>query len=276
MRFTTLLYTIFEKEIKSMKKALVLFLLLTACFGFAQKVVQKPVLLKPLAKIQTIGMEYKDDILYFNKADILPFIESKAQVDKHPIYTQMIGYLNSSPNEIALKQKDSTNFKNVGERNLYKTLLQLAPEMRSGGLVSILDKKTKQFNTPKTKAQTVSMEYANEILYFSKTDLISVLTKKSQSDKINIYNPMINYLTGVDKPVLFIYNDTTKLQTQAEKNIHKIILEVAPQLLAEAKAADKVKKTGVFNKQVFVNPCDNNKDKKLITEKKGRIILGCE
>jgi len=264
-----------------MKKLLVLFLLMAACFGFAQKtapqkVIQKPVLLKPLAKIQTIGMEYKDDILYFNKVDILPFIENKAKVDNHPIYNQTINYLSTSPNEIVLKQKDSIQFKNIGERNLHKTLLQLAPEMRTDGLVSVMDKKTKQFNTPKTKVQTISMEYASEILCFSKADLISVLTKKSQSDKISIYNPMINYLTIADKPVLFVYNDTAKLQTQAEKNIHKIILEIAPQLLEEAKAAAKVKKTGAFNKQVFVNPCDNNKSKKLITGKKGRVILGCE
>lgn|GEM_PF-4908132 len=221
-------------------------------------------------------MEYQEDILYFNKADILPFIESKAKIDRHPVYNQMIGFLNAMPNDIALKQKDSTQFKNIGERNLHKTLLQLAPEMRVDGLVSIQDKKTKQFNVPKNKAQTISMEYATETLYFSKADLVAVLTKKSQSDRVNIYNPMISYLNAADKPVLFVYNDTTKLQTQAERNIRKIILEVAPQLLSEAKAADKVKKTGAFNKQIFVNPCENNKDKKLITEKKGRIILGCE
>lgn len=265
-----------------MKKVFILFLLLIGQIAFAQKkpitprVIQKPVLLKPFAKTQIIGMEYKDDILYFNKADILPFIENKAKIDRHPVYNQTIVFLNAGPNEAALKQKDSTQFKNSGERNLYKILIQLEPEMRADGLVSIQDKKTKQFNTPKTKTQTISMEYATEILYFAKADLISLLTKKSQSDKVNIYTPMINYLTAVDKPVLFMYNDTTKLQTQAERNVQKTILEVAPQLLAEAKATDKVKKTGVFNKQIFVNPCDNNKDKKIITEKKGRIILGCE
>jgi hypothetical protein len=264
-----------------MKKLLVLFILFTIHIGFAQKpalkaVIQKPVLLKAPAKTQTISMEYNEDILYFAKTDIIPFVENLAKIDRYPIYTQMIGFLNASPAEIALKQKDSIKFNNMGERNLYKILIQFAPEMRKEGTVAILDKKTKQFNTPKTKVQTISMEYSTETLYFSKADLTALLNKKSQSDRVNIYNPMIAYLNAADKPVLFTYSDTAKLADPAEKNIHKIILEVAPQLLAEGKAADKVKKTGAFNKQVFVNPCENSKEKKLITEKKGRVILSCE
>lgn len=264
-----------------MRKKFVLFLLFAAFLGFAQKkpvaqkVIQKPVLLKAPAKTQTISMEYAEDILYFNKTDIIPVIESQANVDRHPIYTQVINYLRSSPNEIAFKQKDSTQFKNIGERNLYKMILQLAPEMRQDGLVSVLDKKTKQSNPAKNKLQTISMEYTGETLYFSKEDLSAILTKRSQNDRVTIYNPMMAVL-NTDKPVAFIYNDTAKLVSRAERDVHKLILQLAPNLLAEAKAADKVKKTGVFNKQVFVNACNNSKDKKLITEKKGRIILNCE
>ena len=192
-------------------------------------VIQKPVLLKAQAKTQTISMEYKEDVLYFAKADILPLVENMAQVDKHPIYMQVAGYLNAAPNEIALKQKDSLKFTNIGERNLYKMLITFLPEMSTKRSVSIMDKKTKQFNIPKTKAQTISMEYGNELWYFSKADIISLLTDKSQSDRIHIYNPVINYLNAVDKPVLLKYDDTTALVGVGEKNLHKIILEVAPQ-----------------------------------------------
>ena len=133
-----------------MKKLLIFSLLIQVSFGFAQKplakpVIQKPVLLKAQGKTQTISMEYPEDILYFAKADILPLVENMAKVDKHPVYNQMIGFLNASPDAMALKQKDSTQFNNIGERNLYKILIQLAPEMRKEGQVAILDKKTKQF-----------------------------------------------------------------------------------------------------------------------------------
>ena len=264
-----------------MKKLVFLYFLVHTALGFAQKpapkkTIQKPLLLKAQGKTQIIGMEYPEDILYFSKTDLLPLVENMARVDKHPAYRQMIDFLNASSDEFTFKQKDSTQFKNLGERNLYKTLLQLAPEMRKERSVAILDKRTKQFNVPKTKAQTISMEYRTETLYFSKADLTALLNKKSQSDKVTIYNPVISYLNEAVKPVLFAYNDTSKLITAAEKNLRKILLDVAPQILAEGKAADKVKKTGAFNKQVFVNPCENSKEKKLITEKKGRIILGCE
>ena len=206
------------------------------------KVIQKLILLKAPAKTQTISIEYKEDILYFSKADILPLVESMAQVDKHPVYMQVVWYLNAAPNEIALKQKDSLKFANIGERNLYKILITFLPEISTKGLVAIMDKKNKQFNTPKTKTQTISMEYSNEVWCFSKADIISLLTDKSQSDKIHIYNPAINYLNTADKPVLFKYDDTTALVGAGEKNLYKIILEVAPKLLTEGKASDKVKK----------------------------------
>ncbi len=259
-----------------MIKLLALILGLNASFVFAQKTVnQKPILLKVKAKTQTISMEYENDILYFDKSVLLPLIQEIANEDKHPVYHQMIVYLNNSPNEIALKQKDSVHFNNIGERNLHKVLIELAPEMRKQDLASAMDKKTKSFSIPKTKEQTVSMEYALETLYFSKTALISALTKKSQADKINIYNPVINYINTSAKPILFIYNETTNLTSNVEKKLHEIILQVAPKTLAEGKAADKVKKTGAFNRQIFVNHCGNNNEKKIITERKGRVIFDC-
>ncbi len=252
---------------------MLLFFLASAQKAVPEKITQKPVLLKAQAKTQTIGMEYKDDILYFAKPDILALVEGMAMVDKHPIYAQTIQYLNAAPNEMVFKKKDSIKFNNLGERNLYKVLIEVDPEMRANGMVAIMNKKTKQFNTPKTKIQTISMEYSTETLYFSKADLISILNNKSQNDRIHIYNPVINYLNTTDKPVLLKYNDTIGLVGAGERNLHKIILEVAPQLLANAKAADKVKKTGAFNKQIFVESCENNKEKKIIIEKKEGSFL---
>jgi len=236
---------------------------------------QKPTLLKGPSKTQTISMEYKEDILYFDKTDILTLIESMSKTDKHPQYNQILNLLYKLPDEIAFKKNDSTQFKNVAERNLYKMVIELAPEMQKENFLCRLDKKTKQLNSPKPK-DYVSMEYTDEIVYYAKADLASLLHRKATSDKVTLYEPAIAYLNTINKPVSFTQEDTSKLTNSSEKKLYKLILEIAPRLLAESKAADKVKKTGAFNKQVFVNACENKKEKKIITEKKGRVIFGCD
>jgi hypothetical protein len=91
------------------------------------------------------------------------------------------------------------------------------------------------------------------------------------------YTQAHRYLKGTGNDELnFKENDTTKFKNVGERNLYKVVLEIAPQLMAIGKACDMVKKTHIFNLQAIVKPCEGNETKKLITEKKGRIIFGCE
>ena len=253
-----------------------LFTNLSAQKAVSSKPIQKPVLLKAAAKNQNISMEYAEDILFFYKTDLLQQISVMAQTDKIPQCANVANYLKGISGELAFKQKDSLVFKNVGERSLFNVLLQFSAELKKEGLATVYDKKTKQFSQPKTNQQTISMESATEILYYAKTALISFLHKKTENDRVTIYNPVSAYLNSTDKALAFSSTDSSKLNDLAEKNLRRIMLDLAPKLLAEGKIADKVKKTGAFTKQVFVNPCEKNKNRQTITERKGRVIFACE
>ena len=124
----------------------------------------------------------------------------------------------------------------------------------------------------KSKNQTLSMEYKDDILYFTRVDLISLLELNSAQ-----YSLAIRYLkaTGNDE-INFKQTDTLNFKNTAERNLYKVVLQMAPKLLASGYASDKVRKTHLFNYQIIVKPCDADGAKKLVTDKKGRIIFNCE
>jgi hypothetical protein len=125
----------------------------------------------------------------------------------------------------------------------------------------------------KNKNQTVSVEYKDDILYFTRPDLFTFL----ESNKSAQYTQALRYLKGTGNDEMnFKENDTTKFKNVGERNLYKVVLEIAPQLMAVGKACNMVKKTHIFNLQVIVKPCAGNETKKLITEKKGRVIFSCE
>jgi hypothetical protein len=125
----------------------------------------------------------------------------------------------------------------------------------------------------KNKNQTVSVEYKDDILYFTRPDLLTFMESNNSAQ----YGQAHRYLNGTgNEEINFKLNDTTKFKNVGERNLYKVVLEIAPQLMAAGKTCDMVKKTHIFNLQVIIKPCEGKEAKKLITDKKGRIIFNCE
>lgn len=128
---------------------------------------------------------------------------------------------------------------------------------------------------PKSKNHTISMEYKDDILYFSPDELADFLHKKEGEEKSNAYAEVIKYAKFYDGEIAYKPEDTN-FKNVSDRNLHKTLVEFGPAMLAKGKASDMIKATGKFNLAVMVKPCDNDPKKNLVTEKKGRVIFGCE
>jgi len=125
----------------------------------------------------------------------------------------------------------------------------------------------------KSKNHTVSMEFTDDVLYFTRLNLISLLELNTNSQS----SLAIRYLRGTgNDEIKFKQNDTLNFKNAGERNLYKVVLQLAPKLTATGYASDMVKKTHTFNAQVIVKPCEADEAKKVISDKKGRIIFNCE
>jgi len=125
----------------------------------------------------------------------------------------------------------------------------------------------------KSKTHTISMEYKDDVLYFTRVDLISLLDLTTNSQN----SLAIRYLraTGNDE-IKFKQTDTLNFKNAGERNLYKVVLQMAPKLTASGYASDMAKKTRIFNYQIIVKPCEADAAKKVVSDKKGRIIFNCE
>ena len=127
----------------------------------------------------------------------------------------------------------------------------------------------------KTKNHTISMEYKEDILYFSPFEIAAFLENKQKEDKSSAYTEVIKYVKYYDNEIAYKPEDSD-FKNVADRNLHKVLVEIAPAMLARGKACDMIKATKKFNLAVIAKPCENNAAKNLVTEKKGRVIFACE
>lgn len=127
----------------------------------------------------------------------------------------------------------------------------------------------------KGKNHEVSMEYQADIVYFTKTDLVLFMEKKDQKEKNKAHAENIRYLKANGKEIILKYTDTA-FSNVAERNLHKAILDLTTEMLAEGRACDMAKATHVFVNMINAEPCEKYPQHFMIREKKGRVIFDCK
>lgn len=136
--------------------------------------------------------------------------------------------------------------------------------------------KVKSIKLPvKGKNHDVSVAYANDVLYFTKLDLIQYMEKKDKAAKTNVYAENIRYLKAYGKDIEMKVADSL-FSNVAERNLHKTLVSIGPALLAAGKAADMNKATKIFVDFIVNEPCAGSKDKFKVSEKAGRVIFDCQ
>ncbi|MFL5752844.1 MAG: hypothetical protein ACJ76F_05510 [Bacteroidia bacterium] len=127
----------------------------------------------------------------------------------------------------------------------------------------------------KTKNHTISMEYKDDILYFTPADIAVFLENKQNGEKTSSYSEVIKYVKFYDKEIAY-KPEESNFKNVADRNLHKALVEVAPGMLAKGKACDMIRSTQKFNLAIIAKPCEADPKKNLITEKKGRVIFSCD
>lgn len=121
----------------------------------------------------------------------------------------------------------------------------------------------------------VRMQYSADVLYFTKPDLINYIEKEAYIQKNFSASEVIKYLNLYRGDLKLATTDTV-FPDLHQRNLHKILLWLGPQMLADGKACDEKRKTHTFNPVVFLKPCPDKPDQNEIYEApKGRLIFGC-
>lgn len=119
------------------------------------------------------------------------------------------------------------------------------------------------------------MEYQADIVYFTKNDLVLFMEKRDLQEKNKAHAENIRYLKASGKEINLKYTDTV-FSNVAERNLHKAILDLTTEMLAEGRACDLAKASKTFVNLITAAPCEKDPQHFLIREKKGRVIFECK